>query len=121
MAALGRFSDRRTAMWLNELETIWLGLAYDNPDVSGAYASEIFGGSYTRQLVTMGIAENRAIFNISSALFTGLPAIKATHIVGWDSQYNGNYEFMVPMEEPIIFPAGASFPIAAYTLALSFS
>ena len=119
--AIGRFADRRVGIWLEELESVWLGLAYDNPDLAGAYASEVFGGSYTRQLVALTLAENRAVFNVTPVLFTGLPAVRVTHIVGWDAQYNGNYEFQIPIDNPVHLPTGASFPIPEGYLALSFS
>jgi hypothetical protein len=121
MAAIGKFSDYRVTTWLNELNSVWLGLAFDNPDIAGAYASEVFGGSYTRQKISMSLASNRGLYNVSSVLFTGLPGTTITHLVGWDAQYNGNYEFAVPLEKALPVVAGASFPIAPEQLVLSFS
>jgi len=121
MSAIGKFSDYRVTTWLNELQTIWLGLAFDNPDISGAYASEVFGGSYTRQRIQMSLAANRMLYNVSPILFTGLPGTSITHLVGWDSQYNGNYEFSVPLDDALPIVAGSSFPVAAQQLVLSYS
>lgn len=121
MGAIGRFSDYRVAKWLNDIDTVWLGLAFDNPDIAGAYASEVFGNSYTRQQIQLSLTSNRGVYNVTSVLFTGLPSTTITHLVGWDAQYNGNYEFMVPLDKPVPLVSGASFPIAANQLVLSFS
>ena len=46
----GRISDYRAHKWLGQLTSgFYLAVHHDNPDVAGAYASEVFGGGYARQ------------------------------------------------------------------------
>lgn len=116
----GRFSDHRVELWLNELSTIWLAAHYDNPDVAGAYASEVFGGSYARVMCPLTQSSNRVVYNLNPVTILGLPAVTVTHIAGWDTQINGNMEFSIPLPSPVRVLAGKSLPIPASAIALSF-
>lgn len=112
------FTDYRIHQWLSQLSTIWLSLHYDNPDIAGAYASELFSGSYTRAKVNLGQPTNRGVFLISDAAFVGLPATRITHLGGWDAQVNGNMEFSCAVAQMTVL-AGASKVFPANTIALS--
>lgn len=116
---MGMFMEYKVHEWLGELKFCWLALHYDNPVISGAYASEIFGGSYSRQLINFAAPDNRAIFSINDVLFPGLPAVKITHICGWDVEFNGNCLFYEALDNPINMTLGKSFSVPAGTLALS--
>lgn len=115
----GSFSDYRVHKWLTDMGTIWVALHYDDPTIAGAYASEVFGGSYQRVRVEFSEPVNRVIFNSQDVTFKGLPTIRITHLVGWDNQYSGNMEFSVPLPEAINVLAGKSFRIPTETLAIS--
>lgn len=116
----GRFSDYRVEKWLDDLSVVWIAAHYDNPDVAGAYASEVFGGSYARVRCPMTQTANRAVFNLQPINILGLPAVTVTHIAGWDNQINGNMEFSIALPSPVRVVAGKSLPIPANTIALSF-
>lgn len=116
---MGRFTEYKVNEWLSDLEFCWLALHYDNPETSGAYASEIFGGSYARQLVNFEAPDNRAIFNINDVLFQGLPAVRISYFCGWDAEYNGNCIFSEALEQPITLALGKPLSIPAGTIALS--
>lgn len=115
----GRISDYRAHKWLDELGTGYLALHHDNPDVAGAYASEVFGGGYARQLVTFTSANNRAIFTMSAVLWAGLPGVTVTHIALWDSLINGNYEGCIGLLTPERVLPGKSISYAAGQIAFS--
>jgi hypothetical protein len=115
----GNFSDYRANKWLDQLGTIWIALHYSDPSVSGAYASEVFGGSYTRVKTDFSSASNRVIFNEDSVKFKGLPSVQLTYIGGWDKQYNGNLEFSIPIIGGVTILAGKSYEIQASQLAIS--
>lgn len=117
--ATGRFSDNRVEIWLNELQSVWLSLHFADPEINGAYASEVFGGSYGRIKVSFTQPVERVIFLDSDAVFRGLPVVKVTHIGAWDSQYNGNLEFSAPLETEIYVVAGGSVRIGVESLAIS--
>jgi hypothetical protein len=115
----GGFTDYRVSTWLSELDEVWLGLHYADPNISGAYASEVFGGSYARLKTPFTDVDNRVMFNSSTVTFRGLPNVKISHIGGWDSQYNGNLEFYIPLGNPVTILAGKSYTIEANMLAIS--
>lgn len=116
----GGFTDYRVNKWLDQIaENIWVSLHYTDPSVSGAYASEVFGGSYSRIRAPFSSADGRSIFNDNSIIFKGLPNVKITFIGGWDLNYNGNLEFYIPLGEPVTVMAGKSYIIDASMLALS--
>lgn len=117
--ATGSFSDTRAETWLKQLSTLWISLHYDNPRTAGEYASEVFGGAYTRIKTTMGEPVNRVIFNTSDCSFAGLPAVKITHIAGWNSQYKGQMEFSVPLPTPVVVVAGKGYYLPANELAIT--
>lgn len=115
----GGFSDYRANLWLDEVKTVWIGLHYADPNSSGAYASEVFGGSYRRVQTTFTDPDARVMFNDASIIFKGLPAVKITFIAGWDAQYNGNMEFYIPVTNPVTVLAGKGYTIDANQLAIS--
>jgi hypothetical protein len=119
MPAQGLFSDRRVNLWLSQLTSVYLGLAFDDPNIAGAYASEVFGGSYARILVAFDTPDGRAIFNTSDVVWTGMPATRVTHVVAWNAQYNGDMEYSVPLAKAEPVEAGKKFTVPSATLAIS--
>ena len=117
--ASGVFSDYRVEKWLLELKQMWVSLHYDDPSISGAYASEVFGGSYTRVRTTFSDPVGRVIFNESDMLFRGLPTVRITHVGAWDAQYNGNLELSVPLPTAVSVMAGKSFQLRSEQLGIS--
>jgi len=115
----GNFSDYRVHLWLAQLGKTWVALHFADPNVSGAYASEVFGGSYSRMKTTWSTPDSRVMFNEVSVYFKGLPSVKISFIAGWDKQYNGNLEFCIPLTDPVPVLAGRGYTIDANMLALS--
>jgi hypothetical protein len=115
----GNFSDYRANKWLDQIGSLWIALHYADPSISGAYASEVFGGSYTRVKAEFSDADNRSIFNTSSIIFRGMPNVNITFIGGWDAHYNGNLELYIPLATPAIVQAGKTYTIDASMLAIS--
>lgn len=119
--ARGRFSDSRVHGWLAELATCYVSLHFDNPDTAGAYASEVFGGSYVRCKTTFSIPSNRATWNTSLISFTGLPACTLTHMGIWDAAYNGNFWGGFELDPNIRCLPGSRFDRGLQQFALSFA
>ena len=113
------FSDYQHNLWLSQLNSGWLALHFDNPEVAGAYSSEVFGGSYVRLPVDFSDPSSGVVFNSNDLTFPGLPSIVLTHVAGWDAKVNGNYLWSaaLPTQQRIL--AGRSFTITAGTIALS--
>lgn len=115
---MGRYSDDQVVAWLRMIEEVWVSIHHESPEASDPYTSEISGGSYGRVLVTMGDPVGRTLFNITRGKFSGLPAVRGTHLGIWDSQVNGMYRGYVDME-PTRFKLGDTFTIEVGDLALS--
>jgi hypothetical protein len=121
MASYGKFSSYQVEKWLNELQGCYAALHYDDPDIAGAYMSEVTGGSYIRQKITFTLADARAIWNAADLKWAGLPAYRITHFAVWDVSINGNYICSAPLKTVARLTAGSSYSIAAYTVAMSFA
>jgi hypothetical protein len=115
----GSFTDYRVHLWLADITKLHIGLNFANPYIAGAYASEVFGGSYGRMECTFSAPDSRVIFNETTLVFKGLPSVRLTHISGWDAKYNGNMEFLIPLATPTTVLAGKSYEIQANELAIS--
>jgi len=119
MATQGLFSDYRVNLWLQALAKPWLALHFDDPNIAGAYASEVFGGSYSRVQVVFSDPEGRVIFNESNVVWTGMPNTRITHVAAWSAQYNGDLEYSVPLPKAVSVTAGKKFQVDSAALAIS--
>lgn len=115
----GRISDYQVERWLTTMQTSFLALHFDNPDVAGAYASEVFGGGYTRQRINFSLPANRAMWNLSAVSFTGLPGVTVTHLTLWDSLTAGNYLTTLALPASMRVLAGKSVAWGAQQIAVS--
>lgn len=116
---MGRFSDTRVAKWLNEIDTVWLSMHHENPDLSSPVTSEISGGAYDRLEILFGAAQSRYITNITGGKYSGLPTSMVTHFGGWTSQHGGDFEFDIELETPKRLKLGQSLTINPGDLVLS--
>lgn len=117
----GGFTDYQVEKWLSQLTHSWVSLHYTHPVIDGAYASEVFGGSYVRQRVDMSSPGSRAIYVEQDARFQGLPHVRITHIAGWTTQYNGDMQWWAEIPEPSVVLEGKSFIVPSSLIALSLS
>lgn len=119
MANYGTFSAYQVEKWLAELNNKWVALHYDNPEVAGAYTSEVFGGSYIRCRAQMTVPDGRATWNANNLSWIGLPAVRLLYLAFWDAQINGNYICSAPLDAEVRALAGSQFNYPAYSLAIS--
>lgn len=116
----GRFADFLVHGWLKDLGTCYIAAHFDNPDVAGAYASEVWGGAYVRCKTFFSEPTGRATWNSSLITFTGLPSIMITHLAAWDVAVNGNYLACVELPSPIRVLAGGRYDLGTEQVAFSF-
>lgn len=119
MTGIGAFSPYQIHQWLDDARTGWLALHYEDPRTAGAYASEVFGGSYARLAYEMTQPTDLGMFLSNDLLFNGLPAVTITHVAGWDDQNNGNYLWSAPLPQPRKVFSGKSLSLPAGTIGLS--
>lgn len=116
----GRFSDYQVEEFLSSISSAYIGLQFDNPFVAGAYASEVFGGSYERQECDFSAPSARGISQLTSLVFPGMPSVAVTHISGWDSKVKGNILFSISLASPTRVKEGGTYSIPAGSIVLSF-
>ena len=121
MTTYGNFSSYQVERWLGQLTNHYAALHYDNPEVAGAYASEVFGGSYIRCKVIFTVPDNRAVWNANNLSWAGLPSMRISYIALWDAQINGNYVCSAPLDSVFRAVAGAKFIYPAGSFAISFA
>lgn len=116
----GRFSDYQVEKWLRDLSQVYVSLHYEDPEVSGAYVSEVIGGGYSRALCEFTLPAGRATWNSEAVSFHGLPATIITHVGAWNEQSRGDLLFSIQLLEPVQVLQGGNAAWAAEKLALSF-
>jgi len=118
---MSSFTDYQLGQFLAELDGCYLGLHYADPDLAGAYASELFGGSYERKYTDFSGPSNRGIKNLTSLLFAGLPTVTLTHLGGWDSKTKGNLLFIASLPSPVRVKEGGTWSLPSGALVISFA
>lgn len=116
----GRISDFQVEAWLRDMtRDCYISLHYEDPDVSGAYVSEIIGGGYSRARCEFAVPSGRAVWNTTPVAFHGLPPTIITHVGGWNAQSRGDLLFSIQLLEPIQVLQGGSASWGAEKLAIS--
>lgn len=115
----GKISAYQAERWLDQLQNSWVALHYEDPDISGAYASEVFGGGYARYPVTFSSASGRSIWNETSVVFAGLPSVVVTYIGLWDAAVNGNHLATMYLDTPVMVGAGGSMEWGPTSIAVT--
>lgn len=90
---------------------LYMSLHTADPGSSGA--SELSGGSYTRQQVSFSAPSGGTASNAATLSFTGLPAATITHASLWDALTSGNFRQSGALAAPQTVSAGNTLQFAA--------
>ncbi len=101
-------------------EECWVSLHFDDPNLAGAYASEITGGAYVREKAKFGDIGNRTMWLADDLKFNGLSLNRVTHLGGWNLQYKGDLLWACELNPPVRILEGKGFSVGKDDLALSF-
>lgn len=115
----GRFTDSKVQEFLGSFNQVWLGLAHESPEISSPYSAEINGAAYERMRILMSQPEGRYVANATGCRFSGLPAVRITHLLGWDQSINGNLDFFIALPTPMRIQLGRSFVVDSGDIVLS--
>lgn len=85
--------------------TVYGALMTATPTDTGG-GTEVVGGSYARQALTMGTPSLGTIANSALVTFTAVPASTITHIAVYDALTTGNLLYYGALSSSIIAPAG---------------
>lgn len=83
--------------------------------------TEVTGGSYARQTLTMAAAVAGATSNSADLVWTGMPAVTIVGWEIWDSAGTPVRHWRGPLDEPKVLDAGDEYKIAAGGLTWSIS
>lgn len=118
----GTFADYQVHQWLQEIaDGAYVSLHYDDPSLDGLGGSEIYGGGYTRARVDFTQPDNRTIWSLTDAIFSGLTQNRLTHFGVWVDQYQGLIRAHGPLPAEVLILNGQGYVVKAGTLALSIS
>ena len=65
--------------------TKYLGLHLSPPTLTGLLASEVAGGAYVRQPLSMSVPASKTIVSTNAQIFPGMPACTILWLAGWDA------------------------------------
>lgn len=86
--------------------TVYAALMTAAPSDTGG-GTEVTGGSYARQALTMGTPTLGTITNTVAFTFSAIPAATITHIAVYDASTAGNLLYYEALSSTIITTAGA--------------
>ena len=86
----GTITDAQVHLWLQDIaDSGYVSLHFDTPALGGLTAAEISGGGYQRFKMSWSNPDNRAIWSVVDARFTGLVQTKVTYFGVWDKLTKG--------------------------------
>ena len=116
----GSISDEQVHDWLQEIaDAGWVSLHFDNPSLGGADKAEIAGGGYQRFKMVWSQPNNRAIWSLTDARFTGLMQTKLTYFGVWSKQTKGFLRASGELPDPAVVLNGKGYVLHAGMIAIS--
>jgi hypothetical protein len=97
----------------------WISLHFDTPALGGTTAAEIGGGGYQRFKMKWSNPDNRAVWSVIDARFTGLVQTKVTYFGVWNKQNKGRLMAYTELQAPVAILNGKGFVIPAYQIVVS--
>lgn len=97
--------------------TVYAALMTAAPTDTGG-GTEVTGGSYARQALTMGTPSLGVITNTLAFTFSAVPAATITHVAVYDALTTGNLLYYEALSSSIIATAGADieFGVGDFTV-----
>jgi hypothetical protein len=107
-------------LWLQDIaDAGFVSLHFDTPALGGTDKAEIAGGGYQRFKMSWSNPDNRAIWSVVDARFTGLTQTKVTYFGIWNKQNKGRLMAYTELASPVAIGNGKGFVIPAGQIAVS--
>ena len=129
----GSITDEQAHRWLQqivdgpviddatgELSGSWVSLHYDTPALGDEDKAEISGGGYQRFKMKWSQPNNRAIWSLVDARFTGLTQTKLVYFGVWSLKSKGLLRAYGELPAPVVVANGKGYVLHAGQLAISF-
>lgn len=116
----GTITDAQVHLWLQDIaDSGYVSLHFDTPALGGLTAAEISGGGYQRFKMSWSNPDNRAIWSVVDARFTGLVQTKVTYFGVWDKLTKGMLMAYTELATPVAILNGKGFVIPKGQIAVS--
>lgn len=123
MSTTGYFSNYLGNLVLTKYLTTlgaYLALHTSDPTVLGNLSTEVVGGSYVRQHVTLWTSpSSKTTANNELVVFDNLPACTVTYMSLWTAVTAGNMLWALQLGSPIVVVSSARIPIPVNDFALT--
>ena len=117
----GSITDEQAHLWLQDIANAgFVSLHYDSPALGGADRAEIAGGGYQRVKMSFSQPNNRAIWSLVDARFTGLQQTKLVYFGIWDHLNKGMLRSYGELPVPAVVLNGKGYVLHAGLIAVSF-
>jgi hypothetical protein len=116
----GTITDAQVHIWLQEIaDNGFVSLHFDTPALGGTDRAEISGGGYQRFKMSWSNPDNRAIWSLIDARFTGLVQTKVTYFGVWSQLNKGRLMAYTELTNPVAILNGKGFVIPARQIYIS--
>ena len=117
----GSLTDEQAHAWLQEIaDNGWISLHYDTPALGGEDRAEISGGGYSRFKMAFSQPNNRAIWSLNDARYTGLSQTKLAYFGVWSEANKGFLRAYGELPAPVVVANGKGYILHEGMVAISF-
>ncbi len=117
----GSITDEQAHLWLQDIANAgWVSLHYDSPALGGVDKAEISGGGYSRFKMPFSQPNNRTIWSLTDARYTGLMQNKIVYFGVWDALNKGMLRAYGELPTPAVVLNGKGYILHSGLLAISF-
>jgi hypothetical protein len=110
----GQVAHSITSGWLDLLKARkhYMGLLIGDPrTTSDPLSLEVLGNAYRRPLITFE-RRDQVLRNVQPLNWTVGPMTRVAGVASFDAAFNGNWQFWLPLEDPLDYPAGGALTYA---------
>ena len=114
-------TDEQAHNWLQEIANNgWISLHFDNPALGGVDRAEISGAGYARFKMIWTQPNNRSIWSLNDARYTGLQQTKITYFGVWNAGVKGFLRAYGELPSPAMILNGKGYVLHAGLIVISF-
>lgn len=116
----GSLSDAQVHTWLQHVaDKSFISLHFQSPALGGSAMGEIAGGGYRRFKMSWHQPQNRSIWSLEDAQFTGLKPTRVTFFGVWDSLNIGMLRGYGELPTPAVIASGKGYNLPAGQIVIS--
>lgn len=118
-SVLSNYAGNTALATLLNKKGLYLACHTSDPTVLGLLASEVAGGGYVRQPITMSVPGTKTCASTNAQVFPGMPACVVTYLAVWTSISAGNMIYSILLGTPLTVLASGQVLAAAGDVAVT--